>query len=216
MQDAKPRAGPGPLVRLAGHIVNYAVARWPWTWTPLRTPTQRFFDSLAVGWDARVQASSEQYLAPLVAALDRVAAPPARILDIGTGTGAAALALAARYPDAEVIGIDVSAHMIAQAKAKTTGQATHVRFLVADIAHFDPDERFDLIAMLNMPPFFKRVVALLNPGGLVINASSYGPRTPFFTSPATLAKGFERHGLRTIAAERAGTGTFYLAQRPIA
>jgi hypothetical protein len=34
---------------------------------------------------------------------------------------------------------------------------------------------FDLIAMLNMPPFFDRAVALLRPGGVVINASSYGP-----------------------------------------
>jgi SAM-dependent methyltransferase len=208
------RKGPGPLVRLAGRTVNYAVARWPSSWTLLRAPTQRFFDSLAGGWDERVQADSERHLEPLLAALDHVVALPARILDIGTGTGVAAFALAARYPTSEIIGLDVSAKMIAHANAKATSQANRVRFLVADIAHFNPDERFDLITMLNMPPFFKRVVALLNPGGLVINASSHGPRTPFFTPPATLAQGFERRGLRTLAATRAATGTFYLAQRP--
>jgi threonine dehydrogenase-like Zn-dependent dehydrogenase len=67
--------------------------------------------------------------------------------------------------------------------------------------------------MLNMPPFFDRVVALLRPGGFVVNASSYGARTPFFTPPELLERGFERRGLRTIAAEQVGLGTYYLAKR---
>jgi hypothetical protein len=70
--------------------------------------------------------------------------------------------------------------------------------------------------MLNMPPFFERVVALVRPGGVVINASSYGPGTPFYTPPATLAKGFERRGLRSLVAERASGGTYYLVERPSA
>ncbi len=66
---------------------------------------RRFFDSVAAGWDERVRSDSPEYLEPLVAALDRLEASPGRILDIGTGTGAAALELADRYPDAEVVGI---------------------------------------------------------------------------------------------------------------
>ena len=215
MGDAEPRKGPGILVRVAGRTVNYAVARWPVSWRLLRAPTTRFFDSVARGWDERVRVRSEEFLAPLVAALDRVTSRPTRILDIGTGTGAAALETAARFPESQVLGIDISAEMIAQANAKRAGYG-NVRFLVADIASFGSDQTYDLVTMLNMPPFFRQVVALLNPGGVLINASSYGSRTPFFTSPATLAHGFEQHGLRTIAVERAGTGTFYLAQRPVA
>jgi cyclopropane fatty-acyl-phospholipid synthase-like methyltransferase len=149
----------------------------------------------------------------LQAALDRLPARPARILDIGTGTGAVALELADRYPDAEVVGIDVSAEMVAQASARAADLSSRVRFLVADIASFEEEEGFDLIAMLNMPPFFDRVVALLRPGGFVVNASSYGARTPFFTPPGLLERGFERRGLRTIAAEQFGLGTYYLAKR---
>jgi cyclopropane fatty-acyl-phospholipid synthase-like methyltransferase len=149
----------------------------------------------------------------LQAALDRLPARPARILDIGTGTGAAALELADRYPDAEVVGIDLSAEMVAQAGARAADLSSRVRFLVADIASFEEEEGFDLIAMLNMPPFFDRVVALLRPGGFVVNASSYGSRTPFFTPPGLLERGFERRGLRTIAAEQVGLGTYYLAKR---
>lgn len=201
------RSGPGPLVRAAGRAVNSAVARFPRSWRLFRRPVRRFFDSLALGWDGRVRSDSAEYLAPLVAALDRMQASPARILDIGTGTGAAALELADRYPAGELVGIDVSAEMIAQADAKAADLSGQVRFLVADIANFEDEQRFDLIAMLNMPPFFDSVVALLRPGGLVVNASSYGSRTPFFTPPGLLKRGFERRGLRTIAVGQVGLGT---------
>jgi hypothetical protein len=103
--------------------------------------------------------------------------------------------------------------MIAQARTRAADRSSRVRFLVADIASFEDDEGFDLIVMLNMPPFFDRVVALLRPAGFVLNTSSYGSRTPFFTPPGLLERGFERRGLRTIAAEQAGPGTYYLAER---
>ncbi len=213
MAEPGARSGPGPLIRVLGRAVNAAVARFPWSWRLFRGPVRRFSDSVAVGWDERVRSGSAEYLMALQAALDRLPARPARILDIGTGTGAAALELADRYPDAEVVGIDVSAEMVAQASAKAADLSSRVRFLVADIASFEEEEGFDLIVMLNMPPFFDRVVALLRPGGFVVNASSYGARTPFFTPPGLLERGFERRGLRTIAAEQVGLGTYYLAKR---
>lgn len=207
------RSGPGPLIRALGRAVNAAVARFPWSWRLFRGPVRRFFDSVAVGWDERVRSDSAEYLMALQAALDRLPARPARILDIGTGTGAAALELADRYPDAEIVGIDVSTEMVAQASARPADLSSRVRFLVADIASFEEEEGFDLITMLNMPPFFDRVVALLRPGGFVVNASSYGARTPFFTPSGLLERGFERRGLHTIAAEQVGLGTYYLAKR---
>jgi cyclopropane fatty-acyl-phospholipid synthase-like methyltransferase len=215
--EPRARSGPGPLIRALGRAVNAAVARFPWSWRLFRGAVRRFSDSVAVGWDERVRSDSAEYLMALQAALDRLPARPARILDIGTGTGAAALELADRYPDAEVVGIDVSVEMVAQASAKASARAadlsSRVRFLVADIASFEEEEGFDLIVMLNMPPFFDRVVALLRPGGFVVNASSYGARTPFFTPRGLLERGFERRGLRTIAAEQVGLGTYYLAKR---
>ena len=207
------RSGPGPLIRALGRAVNSAVASFPWSWRLFRRPVRRFFDSVAAGWDERVRSDSPEYLMPLQAALDRLQARPARILDIGTGTGAAALELVDRYPDAEVMGIDVSSEMVARAGVRAADPSNRVRFLVADIASFEEEEGFDLIAMLNTPPFFDKVVALLRPGGFVVNASSYGARTPFFTPPGLLERGFERRGLRTIAAEQVGLGAYYLAKR---
>jgi SAM-dependent methyltransferase len=113
------RTGPDPLGRALGRAVNSAVARLPWGWRLLRGPVRRFFDSLASGWDERVRSDSAEYLPRRAAALDRLQARPKRILGVGTGTGAAALELAKRYPEAEVVGIDVSAEMVAQAGANT-------------------------------------------------------------------------------------------------
>lgn len=92
---------------------------------------RQFFDSRADRWDSRVQSDAAEYLAPLVAALDHMQATPARILDIGTGTGAAAIELIDRYPTGEVTGIDVSEGMIAQVEAKVARLSGRVRFLVA-------------------------------------------------------------------------------------
>jgi tRNA G46 methylase TrmB len=108
-------------VRALGRAVNSAVAQFPWSWRLFSGPLRRFFDS--VGWDERVRSDSPEYLEPLVAALDRLEACPGRIL--GTGTGAAALELADRYPDAEVVGINVSVGMVAQAGARAADAPTN-------------------------------------------------------------------------------------------
>lgn len=213
MAEPHPPNWPGVLVRMLGRAVNAAITRFPWSWPLFRRPVRRFFNSAAVGWDEPVRRNSPDYLMPLRAALDQIQSRPARVLDIGTGTGAAALYLADRYPEAQVVGIDLSDDMIAQARALAADPSSRVRFLIADIATFGDDEGFDLITMLNMPPFFDKVVAVLRPRGSVVNASSYGAQTPFFTPPAVLQRGFERRGLRTIASQQVGHGTYYLAQR---
>jgi SAM-dependent methyltransferase len=124
MAEPGPRRAPGPLVLALGRAVNSAVARFPWSWRLFSGPVRRFFGSVAVGWDERVRSDSPEYLEPLVAALDRLEARPGRILDIGTGTGAA-LELADRYPDAEVVVIDASVGMVAQAGARATDAPTN-------------------------------------------------------------------------------------------
>jgi SAM-dependent methyltransferase len=212
--SAVQRKPPGRVVRTIGRLITRAAVHAPWSWRLLRKPVQRFFDGLAPGWDARVGADSEARLAPLDAALAHVERQPQRALDIGTGTGSGALFIAKRYPEAEVLGIDLSEAMIAAANRKAADAGRHVRFEVADIAGFEPPDRYDLVLMLNMPPFFERVSALVAPGGYVVSIASRGPATPFYTPATTLERGFERHGLRTVAAGTQDAATYHVAERP--
>jgi SAM-dependent methyltransferase len=216
VHQAAQRKPPGPLARNFGKLITRAAAHAPWTWRFLRAPVRRFFDRLAPGWDERVGADSEQRLAPLVAALEHVDREPDRALDIGTGTGTGAFVMADRYPSAAVTGIDLSEGMIAEADGKAARRRSNARFEVADIATFRPVEPFDLVLMMNMPPFFEQVAELVAPGGYVVSIASRGPRTPFYTPSSTLARGFARRGLRTVAADTSGGATYHIAQRPAA
>lgn len=76
-----------------------------------------------------------------------------RILDVGTGTGLIALIMAQRYPEAEVIGIDIDAEAVSQAIANVVDSpfASRIRIIQADITDFSV-EPFD--AIVCNPPFF--------------------------------------------------------------
>jgi len=191
--------------------MNDLVTAAPWTWRFLRGPITRFFERAAPTWDARYAGDPER-LAPLAAALDLLPHAPTRVLDVGTGTGAGALIAAERWPAADVTGIDVSPKMIEIAAAKQARPG--VRFLVADVAELDRSEGYDLVIMLNMPPFFEQVSRLVRPGGHVAKIASRGAVTPFYTSAEKLRDGFGARGLETVAAGTAGPGTYYLARRP--
>ena len=208
----KGRGSLPPLpVRIAGRAMTEAVARVPGAWRVLRGPTRRFFEDAAAGWDERVRPDDEEHLAPLVAAVERLELSPRRILDVGTGTGAAALWLARRFEQAEVLGVDVAPEMIDRARAKAAGR---VRFEVGDTNAAVADGPFDLVVHLNCPVLFKDVAAALTEGGSALVVASLGPRTPFFTSHAALRRGFRRAGLDVVDAGRGGAGTWLAAQRP--
>jgi release factor glutamine methyltransferase len=83
------------------------------------------------------------------------AAPaPARVLDLGTGTGCLLLAVLSERPNAWGLGIDLSprAAALAARNARTCGLAPRATFLAADwSAPLGPTARFDLI--LSNPPY---------------------------------------------------------------
>jgi release factor glutamine methyltransferase len=74
----------------------------------------------------------------------------ARVLDVGTGCGAVALALAHERSDLQVTGSDVSADALALARANGERLGLPVRWLQADLLEGVPDE-FD--AVLCNPPY---------------------------------------------------------------
>jgi release factor glutamine methyltransferase len=91
----------------------------------------------------------------LVALLSERGGPaPASILDLGTGSGALALACAAHFRAAEVVAVDRSAEALALARenAARCGLESRVRFLESDwFSALDPAARFELIVA--NPPY---------------------------------------------------------------
>jgi release factor glutamine methyltransferase len=82
------------------------------------------------------------------------AAPPARILDLGTGGGAVALALARAFPLASVTAADTSAEALTLAaeNAESTGLAGRIAFVQSDwFEGLAGGAAYDLIA--SNPPY---------------------------------------------------------------
>jgi release factor glutamine methyltransferase len=82
------------------------------------------------------------------------AVPPTRILDLGTGTGALALGLSTRFPEAKVCAVDRSADALALARenAAALGLADRVELRESDwYSNLGDVERFDLIVA--NPPY---------------------------------------------------------------
>jgi ubiquinone/menaquinone biosynthesis C-methylase UbiE len=206
---------PPARIRVAGQALTRLVARSPLAWRLLRTPTRAFFDRAAPGWDQCI-APEGQHLAALEAAVDRLEQPTERILDLGTGSGVAALMLARRFPEAKVIGVDVSEAMIEVAREKLDEElADRVEFAVADAADlpYEPDS-FDLVAQVSVPVFFDEIARVLAPGGHAVVVSSLGAATPFHTPPRTLNRGFSKRGMEPVDEGAAGVGTYFTARAP--
>ncbi len=80
------------------------------------------------------------------------ATPAARILDVGTGSGAIAVSLAHELPLARLTAVDISAAALAVAEqnARDNGVAERIEFVRADL-HALPEGRFDLVVA--NPPY---------------------------------------------------------------
>jgi ubiquinone/menaquinone biosynthesis C-methylase UbiE len=199
-----------------GRFLNGLVARFPASWPLIRGPMRGFFDRMAEGWEARTTAGSAAHLAPLAAALLHVHPEPERALDVGTGLGDGALLIAREFPRARVRGVDLSPEMIRRAQRRIgLDPEGRVAFKVADAAHLPfEDESFDLVAQLNMPPFFAEIARVLRPEGFAIVAASWGSETPFYTPDSVLERGFRKAGLEKLDAGEAAEGTYFVAHAP--
>ena len=197
--------------RLARLTTNAVLVR-PRLWRVFRWLTRAQFDRLAPSWDAMRRPDA---FAALELALDAIPAQPRRILDLGTGTGAAAFLAAERFPSAQVVGVDLAAGMLEQARANTQPElGERVRFQVADAAKlaFD-DASFDLITLSNMIPFFDELHRLAASGGHLVFSFSAGPETPIWVPPERLRRELADRGFSDFADFEAAGGTALLARK---
>jgi SAM-dependent methyltransferase len=196
--------------RFARFTTRTVVAR-PWLWRLLRPLTRLQFERLAPVWDRR---RGPESLPPLTSALERIE-PPLRVLDLGTGTGQGARAIARRFPEAEVIGVDLAPAMVEEARKLLEPElADRVRYQAADASRLPfEDGTFDLVVLLNMIPFFEELVRVTASDGSLLFAYSSGPETPIYTPPETLRMRLEPLGFGQFEEIAAGEGTALLARR---
>lgn len=200
------------LGRRFARFATRAVVARPWLWRVFRPLVRAQFDRLAPIWDA-MRADDAQ--PPLVAALDRLGHPPGRVLDVGTGSGRAVRLVAGRFPEAEVVGVDLAPAMVAEARRLLPAElAGRVRYEVADASALPyGDGAFDLVVLVNMIPFFGELARVTAPRGALVVAASFGRDTPIYTPPETLRRELARVGFGRFEELAAGEGEALLARR---
>ncbi|MDX2257504.1 MAG: class I SAM-dependent methyltransferase [Hyphomicrobiaceae bacterium] len=148
------------------------------------------------------QASIDLFLAAVSAEL--AAHPVRRLLDLGCGTGALTLALAERFPDMEIVGLDISAPNIAEADRRLAlaGYGGRVSFVAADFFSWQ-GPLFDAIVtdgVLHLIPatdaaLFEKLAHHVAPGGYTLitmpvadtgNAARVGLRKVWRAMPKAL------------------------------
>lgn len=101
-----------------------------------------------------------------------------RLLDLGTGSGAVALTVAARRPDVQITATDASADALVVAQANAQRLALPVRFAQGAWLAAVPGERFDVIA--SNPPYMAQ-------GDAHLAALTHEPTTALTAGPDGLA-----------------------------
>ena len=198
--------------RRFARVTTKAVVARPALWRVFRRLTRAQFDRLAPSWDSLRRPEA---FAALELALEALPAPPRRVLDLGTGTGLAAFIAARRFPEAEVVGVDLAEGMVEQARENTPQElAGRVRFQQADAVQLPFDEgSFDLVQLANMIPFFGELERVTAPSGHLALSFSAGPETPIWVPPERLRRELGAHGFTDFADFEAEGGTALLARR---
>ena len=210
--SGRARAWLDRAARRFARLATRAVVARPALWRLFRTPLRKQFDALAPGWEAR---RGPEALAPAAAALARLERRPSRILDLGTGTGKGARLAAERFRDAEVVGVDLSPRMVAEAeRLLPAGLRDRVRFVAGDAAALPfADGSFDLVLLLNMIPFFDELARVTAPNGSVVLSFSSGAATPIYVPPPTLRARLGGVGFGGFEEAEAGSGMALIARR---
>jgi tRNA (cmo5U34)-methyltransferase len=103
---------------------------------------------------------------------------PIRVLDLGAGTGSFAAHVAAVYPNARFVLMDVADKMLDAARERFIGEGDRFAFEIADYRHLEGKEEYDLVVSSlsihhltdeEKAGLFKSIHGILKPAGAFIN-----------------------------------------------
>jgi release factor glutamine methyltransferase len=186
---------PASAARSFGEMVRRRLRREPVAYILGR----KGFRNLEVAVDSRVLIPRPETELLVELALEL---QPARVLDVGTGSGAIALAVADELPECEVVATDTSrgALDVALANAERRALADRVRFVLGTTPAID-DGDFDLV-LANLPYIAERDWASLQP-----EVTQWEPREALLAGPDGL------DAYRALIPESAGLFHRYAGQR---
>jgi tRNA (cmo5U34)-methyltransferase len=153
------------------------------------TDSATIFDRQAAGYDAqrrRLIPPFDAFYGTAVAALGLAGHAPARILDLGAGTGLLARRVADAYPAAELTLVDGAPAMLAQAREALGDRAAYV---TADLADPLPPGPWSAVVSAlaihhlddaGKRALFARVHDALSSGGVFVNAEQVAGPSPRF------------------------------------
>jgi trans-aconitate 2-methyltransferase len=148
---------------------------------------------------------------------------PRRVVDLGCGPGNSTELLIARYPDAEVIGLDSSPDMLNQARKRLPGRT----FIEGDIARWTPPEGTDLLFanavfqwVPDHPAVLQRLLRALPKGGVLavqMPDNTNEPALALMRAVAARGPWVERLASESAARDDLPTiGEYYDLLRPLA
>ena len=109
----------------------------------------RFHEVMADDSGQTVLAALDEHILPLISHLIPTLERGIRVLDIGCGRGRALLHLAARFPDSEFVGYELSEEALSYARGQIMKRGlSNVRFVQRNLTGFDESaetEAFDLV-----------------------------------------------------------------------
>jgi len=149
-------------------------------WDQVDVPLLQSVGRLSMGISGAVQVA-ERRLPDLG---DRLAGPDARFLDVGTGTGWLAIAIAQAHPTLHVVGVDIfePALDLARTNVKGAGLTDRIELRMQDAALLDEPDGYDAIwlALPFLPkdvvvPIMDAAARSLKPGGWLLPGTFTGP-----------------------------------------